>query len=72
MPTVEQSTISVLLGHSLSNFFRDITLFRFDVSKQEKSTETPRQLYFNDRANLFPRLNPKFPIMSFHDPFDDR
>jgi hypothetical protein len=25
----------VLLCHSLSNFFRDITLFRFDVSKQE-------------------------------------
>jgi hypothetical protein len=35
MPTVEQSIMSVLLCHSLSNFFRDITLFRFDVSKQE-------------------------------------
>jgi hypothetical protein len=35
MPTVEQSTMSVLLCHSLSNFFRDITLFRFDHSKQE-------------------------------------
>jgi hypothetical protein len=35
MPTEEQSRMSVILCHSLSNFFRDIVLFRFDTSNQE-------------------------------------
>jgi hypothetical protein len=35
MPTVAQSTMSVILCHTLSSFFRDIVLFRFDALKQE-------------------------------------
>jgi hypothetical protein len=35
MPTEEQSRMSVILCHSLSNFLRDIVLLRFDTSNQE-------------------------------------